>query len=106
MSETIKVRINSDGLTATEVNEMLSETEFYIKYSNSRKTYKDYVKSWQEAEDNLRTFEIDFNHLNELFEAIQAKTGGVISHTRIGYDPGTIRNAEILDNDKLIIIIL
>lgn len=108
--ETIKVRINYDGITAIEVNPRIKPSEFHTLNQISDHEYISSIgcqaRLWQEAEGKLRTFKIDFSHLNELFEAIELKLGGIISHSNIGYDPGTIRNAEILDNDKLIIRIV
>ena len=87
MSTTIKVKINLDGVTARETNEIGEEPNRYYSYSTPFGTeYKESSgwREWQEAESKLRTFTIE---------------------GRNGFT-NSIHNAEIIDYDKLIIRIL
>ncbi len=55
-----KQLIIKDSQTAMEISpKILSETEFYIEYSNSRKLYKDYLESRREAESSLKEYTIE-----------------------------------------------
>lgn len=94
--ETIKVRINSDGVTAREVNHLRKGEMGTFEY------FDDQLK-WEEAEDKLCTFEIQSyrNSLSGFF----IKTYNM-HKDNITMFSGKIVEAEILDNDKLIIRIV
>lgn len=111
MSETIKVQILSDGITAKEVNrfqkliykDYFSEMSPIIGKKATLEMYHRNNNNFQEAEDKLRTFTIESyrNSLSGFF----IKTHN-IHQDNITMFSGKIVEAEILDNDKLIIRIL
>jgi hypothetical protein len=61
-------------------------------------------KGWQDKERLLRTFEIDFSHLDAPFKAIEKAVGGTIQHVNCGYESGQERQAELLENGKIKIL--
>lgn len=115
MSETIKVHINADGVTAKEVNrfqklrykEYFSEMSPIIGKIAALEMYHRNNNNWQEAESKLRTFEID------AFCITVNKNTGAKYYRTVSMSGGwhkldlnEIHSAEILDNDKLTIRIL
>ncbi len=97
--ERITVKILDGGTTCREVNPMGKPHP-----SHNSSDYNKYLNKWQEAENKLRTFEIDFSHLNILYDAAMLRFGGQITHTNQGYEVGSIRTAEILPNGKVRIV--
>lgn len=101
---TLKVIINPDGKTCREVNPMGTEPDqddfdMYplpicfddreeLRELNRRKDRIE--REWQEAEDTLRTFEIDFSRFGE---------------SKIQYLPGQERTAEIIEGTNKVRII-
>lgn len=104
MSEIIKVRINSDGITAKEVNEMLTVSEYQEAFKVGMEGLLSYEEAFIEAENKLRTFKIA--NVGEVYE-----DGGVdifySGNPKIRYKKtGLECQAEILDTNKLTIRIL
>lgn len=108
MSEIIKVRINEDGVSATEVNRISDIIPIkHYGFLESNEVFNKRFNLWQEAESKLRTFEI---------ESVQMEDGEIIIRDEgnprnkdvflEAYPVDSIHSAEILNNDKLTIRIL
>lgn len=61
MKEIIKVLINEDGVTARQCNPV---TIYDVRFD---------LEKWKKAEAKLKTYTIDFSHLNPMFTAIEKR---------------------------------
>lgn len=97
MSEKIKVRINADGVTATEVNKFGKKPQPYHHVYNKEEYIVDkMLKDWQESESKLRMFEI---------EKVNSADGNTFYAT-YNWEYNKIYEAKVIDNNKLTIKIL
>ena len=105
MSETIKVKILPDGVTAKEVNE-LEEPPMFI-WNGVRNERNPIFDIWELKRRKLRTFTI-VNKIKKDPELPEDMTRCVIGKGKYTYlsTLGSTHSAEILDKDKLTIRIL
>ena len=93
--EIISVIIQPDGITAKEVNPIKMPDAFF----EGRK------KEWNEAQNKLRTFEIEgAKEMIEMLEKVEQKMGGKITHIHMKTKIGETYKAEILPNGKIKIV--
>ncbi len=110
MKQIILVKILSCGKQCKEINTLTKPSSklFDAKMVYNNKSRLDEInEKWQRAEASIRTFDIDFSHLVEPLQKLIEAAGGDTSqgiHVNYGYNPGSIRQAEII-NDKLIKIL-
>ncbi len=62
------------------------------------------IAGYEYDKKNLRTFDIDFSHWDSVFQSIEKKVGGKITHINMGFKPRTKHKAKILDNGAVKIL--
>lgn len=105
--KTIKVRINPDGVTCTEVNPLGEKEPILIKEYNTehwaaiRDLQNISYKEWQKIESKLRTFDIESIMINGTI-FYQFETFEEFWICRV--EPGSIKKVLIISEGKVRII--
>ena len=97
---TIKVKINPDGLTATEMNPIKRPNSRHFSAKELEYDGSEYWKQedrWATTESKLRTFEIE----SRIYYGENIDNGEKLFG---GYIDGTIHSAEILPNGRIKIL--
>ena len=106
--ETKKVVI-LEGNRAREVNPLEIPIDVYYKpeygmQKHPQECFLEDLYTYEEAENNLREFEIDLSETFKMLKELENKSGLKISHVHVGHDVGSIHNAIVLENGKIRIV--